>query len=109
MDGIARIIERIKADSAAECAAIAAEGETRRGEIAARYAQREKEAYGAAISNGAVEAAARFERLKNVAALEARKQLLAEKQALLSEAFELAETLLRELPDGDYTALLSRL
>ncbi|MDR2615069.1 MAG: hypothetical protein LBC28_00665, partial [Oscillospiraceae bacterium] len=40
---------------------------------------------------------------------EARKQLLAEKQALLSEAFELAETLLRELPDGDYTALLSRL
>ncbi|MDR2420871.1 MAG: V-type ATP synthase subunit E [Oscillospiraceae bacterium] len=109
MDGIGRIIERIKSDSDAECAAIAAEGAERRAEIAERYAREEKDAYGDAISKGAQEAAARFERLKSVAALEARKQVLAEKQLLLSEAFELAETRLRELPDGEYSRLLSRL
>jgi V/A-type H+-transporting ATPase subunit E len=109
VDGIGRIIERIRADSDAECAAIAAESMSRRAEIAERYAREEREAYGDAISKGAVEAAARFERLKSVAALEARKQVLAEKQLLLSEAFELAEERLRELPDGEYARLLSRL
>ncbi|MDR1328642.1 MAG: V-type ATP synthase subunit E [Oscillospiraceae bacterium] len=109
MDGIAKILDRIRADSNAERAVLAEESAARRSEIAARYAKEEKEAYGAAIEKGAIEAAARFERLKNVAQLEARKQLLAEKQALLAETFELAEKRLAELPESDYCEFLAKL
>ncbi|MDR1064782.1 MAG: V-type ATP synthase subunit E [Oscillospiraceae bacterium] len=109
MDGISRIIDRIASDAADERAALAEESAARRSEIAARYAKEEKEAYGAAIEKGAIEAAARFERLKNVAQLEARKQLLAEKQALLAETFELAEKRLAELPENNYVELLAKL
>ncbi|MDR0446691.1 MAG: hypothetical protein LBH17_06680 [Oscillospiraceae bacterium] len=109
MDGIKKILERIRADSLEECAAIAAEAEARRAEIAERYQKEEKQAYADALSKGAVEAGARFERLKNVAELEARKQILSEKQTLVTEAFQHAVKLLRALPEGDYIALLSRL
>ena len=109
MDGISKIIERIEDDSHRELAEVAAEGAAVCAKIRADLRQREEQQYGDAISKGVVDAAQRYERLKNVAELEAKKQLLFEKQSLMDKTFKLAEQRLLELPEEDYVALIARL
>jgi len=108
MDGISKITDRIAAEARDEVARIEAEGAARAAEIAAEYAETEKKLYGERIAEGAAESVAQFERLKNVAALEAKKAILAEKQALLVEVFAHAVTELAALPEAQYVALLAR-
>ncbi|MDR3209473.1 MAG: V-type ATP synthase subunit E [Oscillospiraceae bacterium] len=109
MDGIQKILARIEADARAACDEIAAASAARCAELQAEYAAREREAYGYALKQGAEEAAARYERLLNVAKLESKKQVLAEKQALVGETFAHAVSYLRSLPEKEYAALLARL
>ncbi|MDR3278478.1 MAG: hypothetical protein LBT12_06865, partial [Oscillospiraceae bacterium] len=109
MNGIQKIIDRIAADSAAECAAIAAEADARREELKAEYSQAEQDTYWKLINTGAKETEQRLERLGSVASLEAKKQVLATKQEMVLAAFDRAAQLLSELPDDKYIPLLSRL
>ena len=109
MDGITKIIERIEDDSRLELADIAAENAARCAEIRAEYKELEQQQYGEALSNGAIAAAQHYERLKYVADLESKKQLLIEKQSLMDKAFAAAEQRLSELPEADYIAFIARL
>ena len=109
MDGISKIIERIEDDSRKELADLAAEGAAKCAEIKDGLKKREELQYGEALSKGASGASQRYERLKNVAELEAKKQILAEKQTLMDRAFSLAEKRLAALPEDDYVALIARL
>jgi V/A-type H+-transporting ATPase subunit E len=109
MDGISKIIDRIRADSDAEAEAVLAEGKARAAAITEEFAELERRAYGDLITKGATESVARFERLKNIAALDTKKAVLTEKQELLSAAFAAAEAELAKLPEAQYTDLLARL
>ena len=109
MEGISKIVDRIAAESREECAAIAASGAARCDEIRAALAEEEKQACGEILAAGTRDTNTRFELLGNLAAMEAKKQILAEKQRMLTAAFSLAETRLAELPDDKYAALLTKL
>ncbi len=109
MDGIAKIIDRIEEDSRLEIAGIAAESAAKCAETKAELKMREEQLYGEALSKGAQEAVARYERLKNVAEMEAKKQVLAEKQMLMDKAFALAQRRLMELRESEYVAFVANL
>ena len=109
MTGIEKIIEHIEADADAERAAIIAEAEARCAELGAQYVLAEQSEYHRIISDGEKMAAQQKEHRASLAALEAKKQLLATKQELVQAAFERAAVLLSELPEDRYVALLARL
>ena len=109
MDGITKIIERIEDDSRRELADVAAESAAKCAEIRDEFKKREEQLYGEALSAGAIEAAQHYERLKYVADLESKKQLLIEKQTLMDQAFTAAEQRLSSLPEDEYTAFIARL
>ncbi len=109
MNGIEKIISHIQAESEAECKAIEDEAFKKCEEIRARYEKAASDEYNKITEKGATDAEVHIERLGHVAALEAKKQVLATKQELVSKAFERAAEMLSELPEDDYVALLVRL
>jgi V/A-type H+-transporting ATPase subunit E len=109
MNGVQNIIDRIDADSAAECAEIAAEAERQCEDIKAEYSKAEQDAYWKIVNEGAKDAEQRVERLGSVAKLEARKQILAAKQELVTRAFERAAELIAQLPTDRYVNFLVKL
>ncbi|MDR2357281.1 MAG: hypothetical protein LBD92_04245 [Oscillospiraceae bacterium] len=106
MDGIQKIIDRIDADSAAERAEITAQAERQCAEIKAEYSKAEQDAYWKIVSEGAREAEQRVERLGSIAKLEAKKQILAAKQELVSRAFDRAAELIAQMPADRYVSFL---
>ena len=109
MNGIENIMEKIRSEAetevqalesriAEECAAIREKGERDARQI-----------YDAVLCQRAEQAALQAERAKSAAVMEAKKQILAEKQALLQEAFQKAVELLCEQPETRYVDLLARL
>lgn len=109
MNGIEKITERIAQDASAEIQAVEAEAKAKCDEIAASSDKAAQEEYWKLVQQGTKDAENRLERLGSVAALEAKKKILAEKQALISETFDRAIELLLALPADEYTALLARL
>lgn len=109
MNGIEKITERIAQDASAEIQAIEAEAKAKCDEIAAASDKAAQEEYWKLFKQGTKDAENRLERLGSVAALEAKKRILAEKQALISQTFDRAVELLLALPADEYTALLARL
>lgn len=109
MNGIEKITDRIAADSQLEIIAINNETAAKCAEIAESYEKTAAEEYNKIVSEGKNAAALRFERLSSVAQLDAKKQILREKQEIVALAFERAVSILRELPDDKYSALLAKL
>lgn len=109
MNGIEKITERIAQDASAEIKAIEAEAKAKCDEISAASDKAAQDEYWKLFKQGTNDAESRLERLGSVAALEAKKRILAEKQALLTQTFDRAVEMLLELPAGEYTALLARL
>ena len=109
MDNIQKITERILADGREEAQRIMADAKTRCTEIAARSDKAAQDEYWRLFKKGTAEAALHLERLGSAAQLEAKKQMLREKQELLAETFEKAVAMLCALPDDVYTAFLARL
>lgn len=109
MNGIEKITARIETDMKAEVEEILRSAETRAAEIRAEYeAQAKAQAETAAAA--AREAAERQkERLESAAKMDAKKELLAAKQACLDEAFEAARGKLLGLNEDEYVELLARL
>ncbi|MDR1589895.1 MAG: hypothetical protein LBS51_06855 [Oscillospiraceae bacterium] len=109
MDGIQKIIDRIEADSAAECEEIAAQAERQCQEIKADYSKAEQDAYWKIVNAGAKEAEQRIDRLGSIAKLEAKKQILAAKQELVTRAFDRAADMLAHLPEDKYVSFFTDL
>ena len=109
MNGIEKITARIETDMKAEVEEILKSAETRAAEIRAEYeAQAKAQAETAAAA--AREAAERQkERLESAAKMDAKKELLAAKQACLDDAFEAARKKLLGLSEDDYVELLAKL
>ena len=109
MNGIEKITGQIDADVQKEIGAALDQARAQAKEIEARYESRAQTQGEALRRKGEQDAALRRERLVDVAKLEARKTLLAAKQDLVGQAFDLALKKLLELPDQEYIALLAKL
>lgn len=109
MNGIEKITGQIDADVQKEIGAALDQARAQAKEIEARYESQAQTQGEALRRKGEQDAALRRERLVDVARLEARKTLLAAKQNLVGQAFDLALKKLLELPDQEYIALLAKL
>ena len=109
MDGIEKIIERINAAAAEECAAIAQKAESDCAAIRSEYEKKLQAAYESAIEKGEKEIGLDAERILRNARLDARKELLLAKQNVLDAAFQTAKEKLLNLPEDQYIAWLASL
>jgi len=109
MNGIDKILAYIKAESEAECEEISQNAAEECGRIRVDYVHLEQDEYWKHINSGSKETEHRHEQLKDLAAMEAKKKLLATQQEMVDEAFALAAKKLLELPKQEYTMLLKRL
>ena len=107
MDGIEKIIERINAASAEECAVIAQEAEKDCEVIRADYAQKVQRVYESAVKNGETEARLVAERFVRNAKLNARKDILTAKQEAMDMAFAAAKAKLEAMDEDKYVAWLA--
>ena len=98
MNGIDTIIQRLNTDAKAETDALLEKARQAAAAVAARYqAQADKEVADLAARNERL-AAEREERLISAAQMEARKTVLAAKQAVMEETYAKALEKLRNLP-----------
>ena len=109
MNGIEKITGQIDADVQKEIDAALDQARAQAREIEARYDSQAQTQAEAIRRKGEQDAALRQERLVDVARLEARKTILAAKQDMVGQAFDLALKKLLELPDQEYIALLAKL
>lgn len=109
MNGIEKITGQIDADVQKEIDAALDQARAQAQEIEDRYASQAQAQAEAIRRKGEQDAALRQERLVDVAKLEARKTILAAKQELVGQAFDLALKKLLELPDQEYISLLAKL
>ena len=99
MNGIDTIIQRLNIDAKAETDALLEKARQEAAAVAARYqAQADKEAADLAARNERL-AAEREERLISAAQMEARKTVLAAKQAVMEETYAKALEKLRNLSE----------
>lgn len=109
MNGIEKIISRINADAAAEVAEIKAASDAKCAALREEYEKRAEAEYAQLAADGKAAAGTRYDRLCGAARLQAKKDLLEEKQALIGETFAKAVDSLVALPEDEYVALCARL
>ena len=109
MKGTEKIIAHIQADADAQADAILAQAEETCAAIRARYEQQAKEAYAERIRAGVKANQDRLDSMERLTKMEGRKAILALKQDMVRESFDLAVEKLVRLPDADYVALLAKL
>ena len=109
MNGIDTIIQRLNTDAKAETDALLEKARQEAAAVAARYqAQADKEVADLAARNERL-AAEREERLISAAQMEARKTILAAKQAVMEEVYAKALEKLRSLPQDRAVEVLASL
>ena len=109
MNGIEKITARIETDAKSEIAEILREGEEKAARIRADYQAQADAAAKEAAAAGKDAAKRQAERLEGATEMEAKKMLLAAKQACMDEAFDKARQQLLSLPDGQYSDLLAKI
>lgn len=109
MNGIEKITARIETDMKAEVEEILKSAEAKAAEIRADYEAQAKAQAEAAAAAGREAAERQKERLESAAKMDAKKELLAAKQACLDEAFEAARKKLLSLSEDEYVELLAKL
>jgi len=109
MNGIEKITARIETDTKSEVRGLLREAEEKAEAVRQQFkAQAEDEAKAAAEA-GREAAKRQAERLESSAHMEAKKRMLAAKQACLDEAFAKAHKQLLALPDDKYAELLAKM
>ena len=108
MKGIEKITARIAADAEAANSAVREESAKRIAEIRAEYEKKAQEQSAAILRAGEREAQQLASRVERTAQLEAKRELLAVKQEMVSKAFELAKSKFAQMPQAEYVAYLSR-
>lgn len=109
MNGIDKIAARIETDAVADAARMAEEAQAQCGVIRAGGETRAQESYWQRVREGVKSAEDRVQRLAKAADMEARKSILACKQQLVAEAFDMAEAKLRALTGDGYIEFLAAL
>lgn len=109
MNGIEKITGQIGADVQKEIDALMADAKAKAEDTAQRYEAQAKREAEALLERGEKRAAEHEDRLVSTARLEAKKQVLAAKQALVEQAFDQALEQLLALPEQEYIDLLARL
>lgn len=107
MNGIEKITARIETEAVADAARMAEEAEVQCQAIRAEGEAKAQESYWRRVKEGVKAAEARAERLSKAADMEARKSVLACKQAIVGEAFDKAEAKLRALSGDAYIDFLA--
>ncbi|MCF0121427.1 MAG: hypothetical protein HUJ65_07290 [Oscillospiraceae bacterium] len=106
MNGIEKILEKIKQDCDNEIAAIEAETAEKCAAIRSEGDTKAREEYARLIVAGTEDVKAKVTRLGGIAALEAKKRILETKQETVSNAFARAVEMMAELDEGKYVDLL---
>ena len=109
MKGTEKIIAHIRSDADAQCEEILAAAREKCGAIRADYAAKAAEAYAERIRVGVKSCADEGESAARLGRMEAKKELLAVKQEMISRSFDEAAKQLAALPDEQYAALLTKL
>ena len=109
MKGTEKIIAHIQADAKAQADAILKEADEKCAQIRAAYEQQAKEAYAERIRAGVKTNQDRLDSMNRLASMEGRKAILALKQEMVAESFDLAADKLVKLPEAEYTAFLAKL
>lgn len=109
MNGIEKITDRIAQDAQAEIDAITAQAKEKAAAIlSAAQAQAEQEKK-ETVAKGRQEAMEHQHRLESMARMEAKKEILAAKQQVIAQAYDLALEKLRKLPEKKLVPLLAAL
>lgn len=109
MKGTEKIIAHIQADAKAQADAILAQTELQCAEIRKSYEEKAKERYGEKIRQGVKTCQDNIDSVERINQMEARKALLALKQDMVSQSFDLAVQMLTRLPQDKYIELLAKL
>ena len=109
MKGIEKITAHIEADANAEAQTILDAADARVKEIEASYNQKAQDEYWTLIRAGVKDCEDRVQRMQRLAAMEAKKSILATKQEMVAKAFDMAQEKIVNLPADQYTAFLARL
>jgi len=109
MDGINKIIERIAAETREDITALQAETAEKCRSIKDAYEKTAQEEYWKAVRFGVQECELGVQRLNSTATMEAKKSILAMKQATVNRVFEEATRRICDLPEDQYVDFLARL
>ena len=109
MKGTEKIIAHIQADAKAQADEILAQADEQCAGIRAGYEKQAKEAYAERIRAGVKANQDRLDSMDRLAKMEGRKTILALKQEMVAESFDLAVDKLVKLPEAEYIALLAKL
>ena len=109
MKGTEKIIAHIQADAKAQADAILKEADEKCAVIREGYEKQAKEAYAERIRAGVKANQDRLDSMDRLAKMEGRKALLALKQEMVAESFDLAADKLTQLPAAEYAAFLAKL
>jgi V/A-type H+/Na+-transporting ATPase subunit E len=106
---INKLVARIVRDAREQSDRITGEARQKRDELLAGADAEAEERYGE-ITGAALRSAEGAKKQKvTIAGLDARKDLLQEKQALIQEVFDGALATVRDMPEGEYVELLAKL
>ncbi len=108
MNGIEKITKEIASEAEAEITSVLTEAEARASAVAEEYAARAKAAEEELMRAGRDSAEQRVQREERTARLEARKEILGLKQALVSEAYDKAKETILGLDEDQYVAFLAK-
>ncbi|MBQ1959077.1 MAG: V-type ATP synthase subunit E [Firmicutes bacterium] len=108
MKGIEKITARIAADAQQEIAAVKEAADSRIADIRAGYEKKAEEAYEEQLRAGLRDAEQYASRIERTAQLESKKEVLALRQEMVSEAFRLAEAKITAMDEQQYIAYLTR-
>lgn len=108
MENIGKIVSRIESDTQLEIDAVRAESQAKCDEIIAEYEKKAQEQHRSIMTEGAKKCKQRSERLLSTAEMEAKKNILAFKQEMVSQAFALAEQKIGQMTAETYIAFLAK-
>ncbi len=109
MKGTEKIIAHIRSDAEAQCGEILAAAQEKCDAIREAYAAQAAEAYAERIRAGVKSCADEGDSAARLGRMEAKKELLAVKQEMISRSFDEAAKKLVSLPEAEYVALLGKL
>ncbi len=109
MKGIEKITARIEQDAQNDISAILQEAEAKAAAVREEYEAKAAAADKQAEESSRRSAQQRLERLESAAQLEAKKQILAAKQACMERAFTEALHQLLTLPEAEYVETLAKI
>ena len=109
MKGTEKIIAHIRSDAEARCGEILSAAQEKCDAIRADFAAQAAEAYAERIRAGVKSCADEGDSAARLGRMEAKKELLALKQEMISRSFDEAAKKLASLPDTEYVALLGKL